>query len=47
MGEAIQQARKLSQLRHELERAVSAEQYERAAQLRDDIRKLEGGRDEP
>ena len=46
LGEAIQRARKLSQLRHELERAIGAEQYERAAQLRDDIQKLEGGRDE-
>jgi len=46
LGEAIQRARKLSQLRHELKHAVSAEQYEQAARLRDDIRNLEENRDE-
>lgn len=42
-GERQQLARKLEQLRRELQQAVAQEQYERAAQLRDEIRKLEQG----
>jgi len=43
--EAMKRTEKIQRLRQELERAVSAEQYERAARLRDEVQKLEGNRD--
>ncbi|MFH0963952.1 MAG: UvrB/UvrC motif-containing protein [Planctomycetota bacterium] len=43
---AMQRARQLTELREELKRAVAGEEYERAAELRDEIQKLEGRRDE-
>jgi protein arginine kinase activator len=38
-----ERARRLAQIRAELERAVKAEEYERAAKLRDELRKLGEG----
>lgn len=43
LGAQTRARRKLSNLREELERAVRREDYERAAQLRDEIRKIEAG----
>jgi len=40
VGSAEEQAERLGALRQQLEEAVNAEQFERAAQLRDEIRRL-------
>lgn len=40
-GEALQQKRKLETLRRELAKAVASEQFERAAEIRDQIRLLD------
>lgn len=40
-GEKIQQQRRLEALRRELQQAVAEENFERAAELRDEIRTLE------
>lgn len=45
-GSAAQKRRRLEQLRSELNRAVAREEFERAAEMRDQIRRLELGRDE-
>ncbi len=42
-GAELQQRRRVEKLRQELARAVEAQDYERAAELRDRIRELEGG----
>ncbi|MFD1673182.1 UvrB/UvrC motif-containing protein [Alicyclobacillus fodiniaquatilis] len=42
-GQRVQQLRKLDQMRRELQQAVADEQFEHAAQLRDQIRALEKG----
>jgi len=44
-GEELREKNELVRLRRELERAVQREEYERAAQVRDEIRKLSGGDD--
>lgn len=40
-GEQVQIRKQLQTLRHELQRAVTSEQFEQAAQLRDQIRQME------
>ncbi len=42
-GQSAQTASRLQQLRRELMQAVAAEEYEKAAQLRDEIRRMEHG----
>jgi protein arginine kinase activator len=40
LGAAVTMKRRVKELQAELERAIAAEQYERAAEIRDEIRKL-------
>src|SRR5690606_37946768 len=50
LGDIEERARQIRQLRDQLDLAVKAEQYERAAAIRDDLRRLtegEGVEDEP
>ena len=47
LGDAEERARQIRQLREQLEHAVRAEQYERAAAIRDDLRRLTEGERPP
>lgn len=43
-GDDVARQQRLMQLRRDLDEAVTNEQYERAAQLRDEVRQMEGSR---
>lgn len=47
LGDVEQRARQIHQLRDQLEIAIKAEQYERAAAIRDDLRRMTEGDAEP
>lgn len=47
LGDVEQRAKQIRQLRDQLEHAVKAEHYERAAAIRDDLRRLTEGENEP
>ena len=47
IGERMDRARQISDLRAKLEQAVSREHYERAAELRDSIRQIEESEEDP
>jgi protein arginine kinase activator len=46
-GEGVSRSRQIQRLHDELQRAVEREEFERAAAIRDEIRRLEGASDAP